>query len=59
MFRATQFLYTLDKSYGGWWATSDDAWQPWVLNKAYGSSFPTSSARAGKNMGWTDWTFGR
>ncbi len=60
MLRATQFLYNLDKEVGGWWADSDDEWQPWIVNKAYGSSFPTvSPAGAGKNMGWTDWTLGR
>jgi Alginate lyase len=60
MLRATQFLYNLNKEVGGWWAASDDEWQPWVINKAYGTTFPaTSPASAGKNMGWTDWTFGR
>ena len=59
MFRATQFLYNLDKQVGGWWATGDDTWQPWVINAAYGASFPATAARSGKNMGWTDWTLGR
>jgi hypothetical protein len=60
MFRAAQFLFNLDKEVGGWWAEGDDEWQPWVINAAYGSAFPARSpARSGKNMGWTDWTFGR
>jgi hypothetical protein len=60
MFRATQFLYNLDREVGGWWAEGDDEWEVWILNKAYGTSFPAAMpARAGKNMGWTDWTFGR
>jgi Alginate lyase len=60
MFRTIQFLYNLNKEVGGWWAESDDEWAPWVINKAYGSSFPTvSPASSGKNMGWTDWTLGR
>jgi Alginate lyase len=60
MLRATQFLFNLNKEVGGWWATGDDEWQPWVINKAYGTSFPAASpANSGKNMGWTDWTFGR
>jgi hypothetical protein len=41
-------------------ATGDDSWTPWLVNFAYGSSFPTSSpAQAGKNMGYTDWTHAR
>jgi hypothetical protein len=60
MFRAAQFLYNLDNEVGGWWAEGDDEWQPWAINAAYGSAFPARSpARSGKNMGWTDWTFGR
>ncbi|MFL5805314.1 MAG: DNRLRE domain-containing protein [Roseiflexaceae bacterium] len=60
MLRATQFLYNLNQEVGGWWAQSDDEWQPWIINKAYGSNFPAvSPAGTGKNMGWTDWTFGR
>ena len=60
MFRATQFLYNLNREVGGWWAESDDEWQPWVINKAYGTSFPAATpAHPGKNMGWTDWTLGR
>ncbi|MCI0395016.1 MAG: alginate lyase family protein, partial [Chloroflexi bacterium] len=50
--RAAQFLYDL-----GWPPTGDDEWQPWLLNYAYGPTFPaTTPARPGKNMGWTDWT---
>jgi hypothetical protein len=60
MFRATQFLFNLNKQVGGWWAASDNEWTPWVINKAYGTSFPVvAPAHVGKNMGWTDWTFGR
>lgn len=60
MLRATQFLYNLDKEVGGWWASSDDQWQPWIINRAYGTNFPAASpAGTGKNMGWTDWTLGR
>ena len=43
---------------GSWWATGDDTWQPWILNKAYKANFPTSAAKPGKNMAWTDWTHG-
>ncbi|MGZ4276372.1 MAG: CBM96 family carbohydrate-binding protein [Solirubrobacteraceae bacterium] len=58
--RAAQFLDRLDHQYGGWWATADDEWQPWLINSAYGTSFPaTAPAGIGKVMGWTDWVFGR
>jgi hypothetical protein len=57
--RAIQFLDRIDALYGGWWAASDDEWQPWVINSAYGAHFRAiSPAGAGKLMGWTDWVFG-
>ena len=38
-------------------AVGDDSWQPHVINRVYGTSFPAPlPARAGKNVGWTDWT---
>ena len=38
-------------------AEGDDTWQPHVINHYYGTSFPeVVPARAGKNVGWTDWT---
>jgi len=38
-------------------AEGDDTWQPHILNHYYGSSFPAPvPSRAGKNVGWTDWT---
>jgi hypothetical protein len=40
-------------------AEGDDAWQIWIVNRAYGTSFPTSAASVGKNMAWTDWVFSR
>lgn len=40
-------------------AVGDDTWQPHIVNRHYGSNFPASvPARAGKNVGWTDWTHG-
>ena len=60
LLRAVHFLYELDRRYGGWWAEGDDEWNVWVVNHAYGTTFPaTSPAGAGKNMGWTDWTHAR
>ncbi|QEC49151.1 hypothetical protein FSW04_17250 [Baekduia soli] len=57
--RAALFLKRLDQAYGGWWASQDDEWQPWVLNHAYHASLPeTTPAEPGKIMGWTDWVFG-
>ncbi len=53
--RASNFLY--DRA--GWAPQSDDTWQPWLLNDAYGTSRPASSpAHPGKNFGFTDWLFG-
>jgi len=57
--RAVQFLFDLHRRYpkGGWWAEGDDCWTVWVVNRAYGPTFPAvSPARPGKNMAWTDWT---
>jgi len=52
LLRAAQFLYGI-----GWPAENDDEWQPWILNHAYGTTFPaTTPAQLGKNMGWADWT---
>jgi hypothetical protein len=58
--RAAQFLSNLDQEAGGWWAEGDDEWNPWLINHAYGTRFPTTlPAQPGKNMGWTDWTHAR
>jgi hypothetical protein len=60
LLRAVQFLFELDRRYGGWGAEGDDEWNAWLVNHAYGSNFPTQSpAGSGKNMGWTDWTHAR
>jgi hypothetical protein len=40
-------------------AQGDDTWQIWLLNHAYGTALPTSPANTGKNMGFTDWMYGR
>lgn len=55
LLRATNFLTSL-----GWPPTGDDTWQPWILNKAYGTTLvpATSPTSPGKNLGWTDWTHG-
>ncbi len=38
-------------------ASGDDAWQPHVINRVYGTSFPEKvGISPGKNVGWTDWT---
>jgi hypothetical protein len=39
-------------------AQSDDTWQVWLANHAYGTTFPTSAANRGTNMGFTDWIYG-
>jgi hypothetical protein len=37
----------------------DDTFITYIVNKMYGTSFPTSAATHGKNMGWTEWTHAR
>ncbi len=38
-------------------ADGDDTWIPWLINHYYGTSFPAAlPSRAGKNLGFTDWT---
>jgi len=58
--RAVEYLDFLRRTYPDqvWWATGDDRWVPWVVNHAYGTEFLTEApgGRAGKNMGWTDWS---
>ncbi len=61
--RSVQFYLNLSQEYPGgeWWPDEgeDDAWTVWVVNRAYGTSFPTATVRPGKNMAWTDWTHSR
>lgn len=53
--RAASFLYDL-----GWPAKGDDQWQVWLINHAYGTSWPAAMpARYGKPLGFTDWMHGR
>lgn len=53
MVRAYNWLYTVNSNP----ASGDDTYQMWIVNKVYGTSFPTQvGVSAGKNMAWTDWT---
>lgn len=55
--RMMLFLQSLDRQFGGWWASGDDSWSPWLVNHAYGTRFTAAlPTRPGKNMGYTDWT---
>ena len=55
LLRAARFLYER----AGWPAIGDDQWQPWLIDKRYGTSFRAAPpARTGKNFGWTDWLYG-
>ena len=55
LLRAAQFLYNR----AHWPAEGDDEWQPWLIDKRYGTSFHGSApARTGKNFGFTDWLYG-
>lgn len=38
-------------------APGPSEWTPWLVNRRYGTRFPTTTpANTGKNMAWTDWT---
>lgn len=54
LLRAFQWL----QSQANYLATGDDTWMPYLVNYYYGKgTLPvSSSARPGKNIGWTDWT---
>lgn len=50
--RAVNFLYRAH-----WEPAGDDQWLVWIINKRYGTTYPTNvQSRPGKNMGWTSWT---
>ena len=52
MLRAVRFLY----GRAGWAAEGDDEWQPWLIDKRYGTAYRgPAPARTGKNYGYTDW----
>ncbi|MDX1412847.1 MAG: alginate lyase family protein [Candidatus Promineifilaceae bacterium] len=52
LLRAVEFLYSVE-----WVPEGDDMWLPWLINFFYNTEYPTvSPVRAGKNMGFTDWT---
>lgn len=53
LLRAYTWLHSVAK----YPAEGDDTWQPHVVNYVYGTNFPAPTpARAGKIVGWTDWT---
>jgi len=55
LLRAFEWLHTLNH----FPAEGDDTWLPHLLNHYYGTSFPAPvPSRAGKNVGWADWTHG-
>jgi hypothetical protein len=43
----------------GYPSEGDDRWITWLVNRAYGTRFPTEETTTGKNMGFTDWTHAR
>lgn len=54
--RAFQWLHQVND----YPAEGDDIWQVWLVNRAYGTTFPASvPTTPGKNLGFTDWTHGR
>lgn len=58
--RSVQWLYNSTFSDGNNYAAEgDDVWQLYIINKRYGTNFPTGpskTARPGKMIGFTDWT---
>jgi hypothetical protein len=41
-------------------ADGDDTWEPHVINHFYATDFPAPiPSKPGKNLGWTDWLFGK
>jgi hypothetical protein len=56
LLRAVRWLYDTAHFH----PVGDDTWIPHVVNYFYGSDFPApESIRAGKNVGWTNWTHHR
>jgi hypothetical protein len=52
LLRAVRFLY----GQVGWPAEGDDEWQPWLIDRRYGTAYRGAApARTGKNFGYTDW----
>ena len=55
LLRAVRFLY----GRVGWVAEGDDTWQPWLIDRRYGTAYRGAPpARTGKNFGYTDWLTG-
>ncbi len=55
LLRAAKFLYGRVR----WIADGDDQWQPWVIDRRYGTTYRAAPpARTGKNFGYTDWLMG-
>jgi Alginate lyase len=56
LLRAARFLY----GQVGWSATGDDEWQPWLIDRRYGTAYRGAApAQTGKNFGYTDWVTAR
>jgi hypothetical protein len=57
--RALLRAVTWEYNVNGFAAQGDDAWEIWIVNRAYGTSFAAGTGSVGKNMAYTDWVFGR
>jgi hypothetical protein len=43
----------------GFPAAGDDEWQPWLVNRRYGTAFPAPTrTHPGKSFGYADWLYG-
>lgn len=56
--RALLRAYTWLQNQAAFPAEGDDSWQPHLVNRRYGTSFPAPvPSRIGKNFGFTDWLY--
>lgn len=53
--RVAKFDYT----HGAWNLGAVQYHWPWLINRRLGTSYPTSPARYGRSLGYTDWLYGR
>jgi outer membrane biosynthesis protein TonB len=39
-------------------ASGDDLWQPWLIDRRFGTDYAALASRPGKSFGFTDWLYG-
>jgi len=54
--QAIKRAFLWETNVNGFPATSEDTWEPWLVNKAYGLKLAAPCpSKPGKNFGYTDW----